>query len=48
MTQRQEVHVLQESVDDAKDDRFAMDSRESLNKVHGHVRPDNQRQFQWL
>jgi hypothetical protein len=38
-----EMHVLQQSVDEVEDDRFPIDARKTFDKIHGDVWPKSPR-----
>jgi hypothetical protein len=42
-----EVCHLRESVDHSEDHSLVVDTRQSLNEVHGQVNPHHARQVQW-
>ena len=43
-----EVHVLGEPVDDGEDDQFPANVRETLDEVHGYIRPHRARNVEGL
>lgn len=48
VTERNEVGVLGEAVNNGEDDGFVADLGQPLDEVHADVRPHLRRNFQWL